>query len=129
MEKYWVSWQSSFWECDDRIRIGQLQQRVTKPSEPANHVRQDDQTGWIGPWPEPFQNLQATHGIETYPAHIVVAWIGHCEIVARKYNLQTTDAHVENPVISKSVEGSGTGTKRAKPRKLVKPSQQETREN
>ena len=37
-------------------------------------------------------------------SHVVVAWIGHSETVARKHYLQTTDAHVEKAVISKPAE-------------------------
>ena len=37
-------------------------------------------------------------------SHVVVAWIGHSETVARKHYLQTTDAHFEKAVISKPAE-------------------------
>ena len=48
------------------------------------------------PWPKPFQNLRATREtelMESYPSHVVVAWIGHSETVARKHYLQVTDAN------------------------------------
>ena len=48
------------------------------------------------PWPKPFQNLRATREtelMETYPSHVVVAWVGHSEAVARKHYLQVTDAN------------------------------------
>ena len=50
------------------------------------------------PWPKPFQNLRATREtelMESYPSHVVVAWIGHSETVARKHYLQVTDANFE----------------------------------
>ncbi len=53
------------------------------------------------PWPKPFQNLRATREtelMETYPAHVVVSWIGHSETVAQTHYLQTTDAHFEKAV-------------------------------
>ncbi len=56
------------------------------------------------PWPKPFQNLRATREtelMETYPAHVVVSWIGHSETVAQKHYLQTTDAHFEKAIIPK----------------------------
>ena len=59
------------------------------------------------PWSKLFQNLRATREtelMETYPAHVVVAWIGHSETVARKHYLQTTDAHFEKAVISKPAD-------------------------
>ena len=42
--------------------------------------------------------------METYPAHVVVAWIGHSETVARKHYLQTTDTHFEKAAIRKPAE-------------------------
>ena len=59
------------------------------------------------PWPKPFQNLRATREtelMETYPSHVVVAWIGHSETVARKHYLQVTDANFEEATISKPAE-------------------------
>ena len=58
-------------------------------------------------WPKPFQNIRSTREtelMETYPAHVVVAWIGHSEKVAQRHYLQTTDAHFEKAVISKPAE-------------------------
>ncbi len=39
--------------------------------------------------------------METYPAHVVVAWIGHSETVARKHYLQVTDANFEKATAEK----------------------------
>ncbi len=50
------------------------------------------------PWQKPFQNLRSTREtelMEIFPSHVVVAWIGHSEAVARRHYLQTTDAHFE----------------------------------
>ena len=52
----------------------------------------------LTPWPKPFQNLRSTREtelMEHYPAHVVCAWIGNSEAVARKHYLQVTDAHFE----------------------------------
>lgn len=57
----------------------------------------------ITPWQKPFQNLRSTREtelMETYPAHVVVSWIGHSERVAQKHYLQLTDAHFERAVQS-----------------------------
>jgi len=57
---------------------------------------------------KPFQNLRSTREtelMEIYPAHVVVAWIGHSEKVARQHYLQTTDAHFEKAV--QSVQAGG----------------------
>ncbi|MBL9082519.1 MAG: site-specific integrase [Planctomycetales bacterium] len=50
----------------------------------------------LEPWPKLFQNLRSTREtelMEDYPAHVVCAWIGNSEAVARKHYLQITDEH------------------------------------
>jgi integrase len=65
-------------------------------------------------WDKPFQNLRATREtelMEIYPAHVVVAWIGHSEKVARKHYLQMTDAHFERAtgkIVAQSVAQQDT---------------------
>jgi integrase len=47
-------------------------------------------------WPRLFQNLRSTRETElteTFPLHVVTAWIGNSQLVARKHYLQVTDAH------------------------------------
>ena len=59
----------------------------------------------LDPWPKLFQNLRSTRETEltdTYPIHVVCAWIGNSQPVAVKHYLQVTDEHfekaVQNPV-------------------------------
>ena len=50
----------------------------------------------IKPWPKLFQNLRSTRETElaeTYPLHVVCAWIGNSQPVAAKHYLQVTDEH------------------------------------
>ncbi|MAX27491.1 MAG: integrase [Phycisphaeraceae bacterium] len=50
----------------------------------------------IKPWPKLFQNLRSTRETElaeTYPLHVVCAWIGNSQPVATKHYLQVTDEH------------------------------------
>jgi integrase len=50
----------------------------------------------IEPWPKLFQNLRSsrqTELTEAWPAHVVCAWIGNSEVVARDHYLQITDEH------------------------------------
>jgi integrase len=50
----------------------------------------------IEPWPKIFQNLRSTREtelMETFPAHVVCAWLGNTEAVAKKHYLQVTDDH------------------------------------
>jgi integrase len=48
------------------------------------------------PWPKPFQNLRATRETElaeTWPMHVVCAWIGNSPAVAKANYLQVTEDH------------------------------------
>ncbi len=50
----------------------------------------------LKPWPKLFQNLRSTRETElaeSYPIHVVCAWIGNSEAVAKEHYLQVTDAH------------------------------------
>jgi integrase len=49
-------------------------------------------------WPKLFQNLRSTRETELaedWPIHVVCAWIGNSEAVARNHYLQVTDEHYE----------------------------------
>lgn len=53
----------------------------------------------VKPWPKLFQNLRATRETElaeTYPLHVVCAWIGNSPKVAADSYLQVTDAHYKS---------------------------------
>jgi len=59
----------------------------------------------LKPWPKLFQNLRSsreTELAETYPVHVVCAWIGNSPQVAARHYLQVTEEHftkaVQNPV-------------------------------
>jgi len=50
----------------------------------------------LKPWPKLFQNLRATRETElaeSWPMHVVCAWIGNSQAVARKHYLQVTEDH------------------------------------
>ena len=50
----------------------------------------------VEPWPKLFQNLRSTRETElteSYPLHVVCAWIGNSQVVATKHYLQVTDDH------------------------------------
>ena len=50
----------------------------------------------LEPWGKLFQNRRSTRETElaeSYPLHVVTAWLGNSEPVARKHYLQITDAH------------------------------------
>jgi integrase len=48
------------------------------------------------PWERTFQNLRATRETElceSFPLHVVTAWIGNSQIIAARHYLQVTDEH------------------------------------
>ena len=48
------------------------------------------------PWPKLFQNLRSTRETELaeeFPIHVVCAWLGNSQAVAKKHYLQVTDEH------------------------------------
>jgi len=50
----------------------------------------------LQPWPKLWHNCRATRETElaeTFPIHVVCAWIGNSAAVARKHYLQVTDEH------------------------------------
>lgn len=57
-----------------------------------------------------FQNLRSTRETElaeTWPEHVVCAWIGNTVAIARKHYLQVTDEHFEQAVLAKAPEKEG----------------------
>jgi integrase len=68
------------------------------------------------PWEKPFQNLRASRETElaqTYPLHIVTAWIGNSVPVAAKHYLQVTDADFERAVKGGARDGAECGADRS----------------
>ena len=54
-------------------------------------------------WPKPFHNMRAsrqTELAESFPLHVVCAWIGNSKAVAAEHYLQVTDAH-----FAKAIQG------------------------
>jgi len=52
----------------------------------------------LKPWPKLLQNLRASRQTElqeSYPTHVVCAWMGNGPKVAQKHYLQVTEAHFE----------------------------------
>ena len=53
------------------------------------------------PWPKLWQNLRSTRETEltgpghNHPLHVVTAWLGNTEAIAREHYLQITDGHFE----------------------------------
>ena len=52
----------------------------------------------LQPWPKLFQNLRSTRQTELeddFPSHVVCAWLGNSEAVAKKHYLQVTEDHFD----------------------------------
>jgi len=52
----------------------------------------------VEPWPRLFQNLRASRETElanTFPLHVVTAWLGNSPKVALKHYLSVTDQHFQ----------------------------------
>jgi hypothetical protein len=67
-------------------------------------------------WPKLFHNLRATRQTElceTYPTHVVCAWIGNSAAVAAEHYLQVTDEHFAQAVKDEPTPGSADGGKNA----------------
>jgi hypothetical protein len=50
----------------------------------------------LQPWPKLFHNLRATRETElaeSFPIHVVCAWIGNSSAIAAKHYLQVTEEH------------------------------------
>jgi integrase len=59
----------------------------------------------VEPWPRLFQNLRAsreTELCEEFPTHVVTAWLGNTEAVAKAHYLQVTDNHFERAAAPKN---------------------------
>jgi integrase len=55
----------------------------------------------LEPWPKPFHNLRATRETElaeSFPLHVVCAWIGNSQPIAAKHYLQVTDQHFDRAI-------------------------------
>jgi len=54
-------------------------------------------------WPKLFQNLRSTRQTElqeNFPIHVVCAWMGNSEAVAKKHYLQVTQEHIDRALLT-----------------------------
>ena len=67
----------------------------------------------LEPWPKPFVNLRASRDTElreSFPGHVVEAWIGHGDRIAKEHYLMVTDDHYRRA----SENRSGTARNQAR---------------
>lgn len=63
----------------------------------------------LEPWPKLWQNLRSsreTELAESWPMHVVCAWIGNSQAVAQKHYLQVTDEHFERALSEKAAQNA-----------------------
>jgi glutamate synthase domain-containing protein 2 len=61
------------------------------------------------PWPKPWQNLRSsreTELTEDFPLHVVTAWSGNTEAVAKRHYLQVTEDHFSKAAKSGAESGA-----------------------
>ena len=60
-------------------------------------------------WPKLFQNLRSTRETElteTFPLHVVTAWLGNSQLIAAKHYLQVTDSHFQEATQNPTQKGT-----------------------
>ncbi len=68
-------------------------------------------------WPKLFQNLRSTRETElaeTFPLHVVTAWLGNSQLVAAKHYLQVTDEHYAKATQNPTQQATETADERGK---------------
>ncbi|MCH9034842.1 MAG: site-specific integrase, partial [Planctomycetes bacterium] len=80
----------------------------------------------LEPWPKLFHNLRSTRETElaeTFPLHVVCAWIGNSQLIAAKHYLQITDDHfaqaAEAPAQGAEIPTSALGGRPAQPEQAL----------
>ena len=86
-------------ECFDAAEPG-TEHVITRYRNPAQNLRTQFtkiiRRAGLTPWPKQWHNLRSsrqTELAEHYPIHVVCAWIGNSEAVARDHYLQVRDEH------------------------------------
>ncbi len=67
----------------------------------------------LTPWPRLFHNLRSsreTELTERFPLHVVTAWLGHTEEIARRHYCQVTDEHFAQALTPGLTPAIGSGT-------------------
>lgn len=80
----------------------------------------------VSPWPRLFHNLRSscqTELEEQFPSHVVCAWIGNSEAIARRHYLQVTEQHFNRAAqnLAQQVAESACTDLHGKPAPLTKP--------
>lgn len=60
------------------------------------NLRTQFERAGLSAWPRLFHNLRSsrqTELSESFPAHVVCAWLGNSEVIARDHYLQVTEEH------------------------------------
>lgn len=72
----------------------------------------------LTPWPRIFHNLRSsrqTELAERFPSHVVCAWLGNSEDIAREHYLQVTDEHFARGASKPTPEGEAKQNPKQQP--------------
>jgi len=93
---------------------------ITKYRDPGVNLRTQFQRiitrAGVKPWPKLFHNLRATRQTElaeSYPIHVVCAWLGNTQAVAQNHYLQVVDAHFEKGAAQSGAESGALAAQNA----------------
>ena len=95
-EAYEMSEVGAEWVIEGVEGFDKNRDNPTKPNLRRSALRSLKKAG-ITPWPDLMVNLRKTRQIEltdVHPQHVVCAWLGNSEDVAKKHYLKVTDGHM-----------------------------------
>ena len=99
-------------DCYDVAELGGSEFVITRYRDANQNLRTQllriMRRAGVKAWPRLFHNLRSTRQTEleeTYPSHVVCAWLGNSEKVARAHYLQLTDDHFAQAVAGEKESG------------------------
>ena len=93
---------------DERFRKGAMGLQGWRGCNLSTSFKKIIKRAGLTVWPRPFHNLRSSRQTElqeSYPTHVVCAWLGNSPDIAREHYLQVTDEHFKR--------AAGTGTRGA----------------
>ncbi|MDV6033262.1 MAG: tyrosine-type recombinase/integrase [Phycisphaera sp. RhM] len=88
-------------------------QRYRRTSNLGTQANRIIEAAGLTPWPKTFVNLRASRRTElqeSFPDHVINAWLGHSSKVAEKHYLQVTPDHWDRAMVeSESAAGNQNG--------------------
>ncbi len=95
-ESFELAPEGSVYVVDERMRKAADTAKGWANTNLRTTARKIVKRAGIAPWPKLFQNMRSTRQTELseqFPSHVVCAWMGNSERVAKEHYLQVTDDH------------------------------------